>query len=255
MNYIKKHLKEPNSGEGFLKFKFSFTGNPIKTRQQFINYKGRKQDFISFKLPKKISENSNDIVFKNDGTEIRMVHIKTIFEAFLWTEPLKLDKYMSIIEEKGSKELFEKTVKDEMFDLYYFKDYFECFKNLEIFIKSLRHFKLMEDDEFRLKTSEGAGNTLITEDTMMVSLFMELLNEKFAKDQRMDASSWKNKFWSLISKVFKLYQNNLYIPKEMIGLKAAERLFGYCYYMRLFIIQYHRILIFTSLQVSKIKNI
>ncbi|EOB14081.1 hypothetical protein NBO_40g0002 [Nosema bombycis CQ1] len=160
----------------FLRFIFLFTDKSIQDHKCFKICESDVKLYKTYKLLEKMSENS--MTLKSEELEIRMYHIKERFKGFAYIKLLKLNEYILKISEKKLKEKLENIKDDVKFKFYYFNSPFECLKNLQIFVKEIRCFKLVEENVLPSNLTGFVEISIDSTTTMQGSKFTDQLYEK-----------------------------------------------------------------------------
>ncbi|EOB12368.1 hypothetical protein NBO_456g0002 [Nosema bombycis CQ1] len=158
-------VRSANVKSKFLKFDFDYADRLLKDYPCFENYNGKIKNFKNYKVMVKNTENS--INLEKDGCDIRKRHIKEIFSKLVLTKSERLSKLNFNVENITQTNL--------NFKLLYFESPVLVYENLQNFIHSLSHFKLVDDQ------ISNTSETIFIEDesTLTASKFLKHLKDLF----------------------------------------------------------------------------
>jgi hypothetical protein len=167
---ITSYLKSSNKDKAYLRFEFYYTD---KSHEYACNSYLDSCDFEWYKTFKVVElKTENTIEFSNDEpSNIVMHHVEERFRNLIASD-------LTILNNKILKKWNGEFEEKPNFDLYYFKNYLDCFKELKGFIDSLKFLVLFDD------TSNSATFTTSNQETNAItySSVIENLTERFGKN-------------------------------------------------------------------------
>jgi hypothetical protein len=104
-----------------------------------------------------------------------------MFEKIVNMKLLKINYFMRILKERNLRKML-RTQKN--FNLYFFKNFDECLKNVKDFVKKLHCFEVLKDVDLKLDKKVDYNLVRPAETTISVSEFLECLSKKFYEDYR-----------------------------------------------------------------------
>ncbi|EOB13066.1 hypothetical protein NBO_218g0002 [Nosema bombycis CQ1] len=175
MNEIISYFESSQDDKCFLKFRMNFLERPIKDRFAYQKYKGEENALITFKLIG-ISKDNEIKVSKYDGIEPWTLYTAERFAVIYLLWHLKASCFS---DKTKSKELFENLEECGEFPLYYFKDYYECSKNLKALFDEFHYFYVVDENYFK---SQAAESFKLNVDKVTIMIMSEFINRLHVKN-------------------------------------------------------------------------
>ncbi|EOB12217.1 hypothetical protein NBO_501g0009 [Nosema bombycis CQ1] len=203
---IISYLKSQRKDKAYLRFEFYYTDKSHEyARKAFLDHRNLEW-YKTFKVVELKTENT--IEFSNDEPRnVVMHHVEERFRNLILND-------LIIFNNKILKEWNGEFEEKPNFDLYYFKNYSDCFKELKGFIDSLKFLVLFDD------TSNSATFTTSNQETNTItySSVIENLTEKFGKDFENMNTDEKRILKSVFDSICKSVTNELLNDKIVLPL-------------------------------------
>jgi hypothetical protein len=175
--HIDVFLNSHKEDKFFLKIEYIFSDQPFANKS-FSDENEENQINLTYKQIYKTAE-KGILGLRYDGIESHLFHIKERFKGLVFMKLLKLNKYISIINLKRFEQKNETSKHDLDFDLYYFKNYSACLKNLKKFVQDLKYLNLVEHYFPKVLVEKFSFDK---KTTIKTSDFMDRISKNFISD-------------------------------------------------------------------------
>jgi hypothetical protein len=181
-DYIDVFKKSSTTDQFILNFEFFFTDSVVNY-SYLDEYYTKVMSYKTFKMLEKAPD-KNDLRLESDSKEICIHFMKKIIVDLSKMKLLKIDEYISAMEEQFLEDKFKIIENIAQFKLYHFKNYAECLVSILRFVKNLDHLKsLIDDDVLNSIVYKFFVLPINTKPALKVSTFIDSLRKRFEQEK------------------------------------------------------------------------